>query len=207
MVWVPGLFRIWKIGTASGVRDLANGRSSNLILHIMMKEMKPYYFEHPQYGKMRVMMVGGKIFFNMSDLHRIFDKTPKELFEIVADTEGELRNFHIVMEPKKVEDFRTFFLDMEMMTSNRRKRNVAVDYNFCDEVMVADMVNPQKRGDKLIAKWLLGFIKNSLNNKMFVYCYCADGVFLLSDNSEVMPADVRFNGRVLTRFLINNISF
>lgn len=66
-----------------------------------MKEMKPYYFEHPQYGKMRVMMVGGKIFFNMSDLHRIFDKTPKELFEIVADTEGELRNFHIVMEPKR----------------------------------------------------------------------------------------------------------
>ena len=59
--------------------------------------MKPYYFEHPQYGKMRVMMVGGKIFFNMSDLQRVFDKTPKELFEIVADTEGELRNFHIVM--------------------------------------------------------------------------------------------------------------
>ena len=58
-----------------------------------MKEMKPYYFEHPQYGKMRVMMVG---------------------------------------------------------------------------------------------------------DKMFVYCYCADGVFLLSDNSEVMPIDVRFNGRVLT---------
>ena len=54
-----------------------------------MKEMKPYYFEHPQYGKMRVMMVGGKIFFNMSDLQRVFDKTPKELFEIVADTEGE----------------------------------------------------------------------------------------------------------------------
>ena len=34
--------------------------------------------------------------------------------------------------------------------------------------------------------------------KMFVYCYSADGVFLLSDNSEVMPTDVRFNGRVLT---------
>ena len=163
-----------------------------------MKEMKPYYFEHPQYGKMRVMMVGGKIFFNMSDLQRVFDKTPKELFEIVADTEGELRNFHIVMEPKKEVEFRTFFLDMEMMTSSRRKKNVAVDYNFCDEVMVVDMVNPQKRGDKLIAKWLLGFIKNSLNNKMFVYCYCADGVFLLSDNSEVIPIDVRFNGRVLT---------
>ena len=51
---------------------------------------------------------------------------------------------------------------------------------------------------------MLGFIKNSLNNKMFVYCYSADGVFLLSDNSEVMPTDVRFNGRVLT---INDQNF
>ena len=55
-----------------------------------------------------------------------------------------------------------------------------------------------KRGDKLIAKWLLGFIKDSLNNKMFVHCYCASGVFLLSDNTEVTPIDVRFNGRILT---------
>ena len=148
-----------------------------------MNVIKPYYFEHPQYGKMRVLTAGGKLFFNMSDLQRVFDKTPEELYQIVADSEGE---------------FRTFFLDLEMMTSNRRKKNVAVDYNFCDEVMVTDMVNPQKRGDKLIAKWLLGFIKDSLNNKMFIHCYCASGVFLLSDNSEVTPIDVRFNGRILT---------
>ena len=50
--------------------------------------MKPYYFEHPQYGKMRVMMVGGKIFFNMSDLQRVSDKTPKELFEILPYRDG-----------------------------------------------------------------------------------------------------------------------
>lgn len=163
-----------------------------------MNVIKPYYFEHPQYGKMRVLTAGGKLFFNMSDLQRVFDKTPEDLYQIVADSEGEVRNFNIVMEPKKEVEFRTFFLDLEMMTSNRRKKNVAVDYNFCDEVMVTDMVNPQKCGDKLIAKWLLGFIKDSLNNKMFVHCYCASGVFLLSDNSEVTPIDVRFNGRILT---------
>ena len=115
-----------------------------------MNVIKPYYFEHPQYGKMRVLTVGGKTFFCMSDLQRVFDKTPEDLYQIVADSEGEVRNFHIVMEPKKEVEFRTFFLDLEMMTSNRRKKNVAVDYNFCEEVMVTDMVNPQKRGDKLI---------------------------------------------------------
>ncbi len=44
----------------------------------------------------------------------------------------------------------------KMMVSAIERKNVSVDYNFCDEVMVTDMVNPQKRGDKLIAKWLLG---------------------------------------------------
>ena len=96
-----------------------------------MKVIKPYYFEHPQYGKMRVLTAGGKTF-------------------------------------------------------------------FCDEVMVTDMVNPQKRGDKLVAKWLLDFIKCRLKDKMYVHCYAADGVYLLSDNSEVDPIDVRFNGRILT---------
>ena len=147
---------------------------------------------------MRVLTAGGKTFCCMSDLQRVLDKTPEELYQIVADSEGEVRNFNIVMAPKGATDCKTFFRDVEMMVSCHRKKNVAVDYNFCDEVMVTDMVNPQKRGDKLIAKWLLGFIKDSLNNKMFVHCYCASGVFLLSDNTEVTPIDVRFNGRILT---------
>ena len=46
-----------------------------------MNVIKPYYFEHPQYGKMRVLTAGGKTV-------------------------------------------------------------------FCDEVMVTDMVNPQKRGEQ-----------------------------------------------------------
>lgn len=102
------------------------------------------------------------------------------------------------MAPKGATDRKTFFRDAEMMVSCHRKKNVSVDYNFCDEVMVTDMVNPQKRGDKLVAKWLLDFIKCRLKDKMYVHCYAADGVYLLSDNSEVAPIDVRFNGRILT---------
>ncbi len=126
---------------------------------------------------MRVLTAGGKVFFNMSDLQRVFDKTPEDLYQIVADSEGEVRNFNIVMAPKGATDCKTFFLDVEMMVSCQRKKNVAVDYNFCDEVMVTDMVNPQKRGDKLVAKWLLDFIKSRLKNKMYVHCYAADGVY------------------------------
>lgn len=163
-----------------------------------MNVIKSYYFEHPQYGKMRVLTAGGKTFFCMRDLQRVFDKTPEDLYQIVADSEGEVRNFNIVMAPKGATDCKTFFRDAEMMVSCHRKKNVSVDYNFCDEVMVIDMVNPQKRGDKLVAKWLLDFIKCRLKDKMYVHCYAADGVYLLSDNSEVTPIDVRFNGRILT---------
>ena len=27
-----------------------------------MKAMKPFYFTHPQYGKLRVVVIGGKIY-------------------------------------------------------------------------------------------------------------------------------------------------
>lgn len=54
-----------------------------------MNVIKPYYFEHPQYGKMRVLTAGGKTFFCMSDLQRVFDKTPEDLYQIVADSEGK----------------------------------------------------------------------------------------------------------------------
>ena len=28
-----------------------------------MKAMKPFYFVHPQYGKLRVVVIGGKIYY------------------------------------------------------------------------------------------------------------------------------------------------
>ena len=37
-----------------------------------MKAMKPFYFTHPQYGKLRVVVMDGKIYYCLMDVKNIF---------------------------------------------------------------------------------------------------------------------------------------
>ena len=53
-----------------------------------MKAMKPFYFTHPQYGKLRVVMIGGKIYYCLMDVKNIFKKSVQKLYETIADSEG-----------------------------------------------------------------------------------------------------------------------
>lgn len=59
--------------------------------------MKPFYFAHPQYGKLRVVVIGGKIYYCLMDVKNIFKKSVQKLYETIADSEGELKNLNIVM--------------------------------------------------------------------------------------------------------------
>lgn len=56
-----------------------------------MKAMKPFYFVHPQYGKLRVVVIGGKIYYCLMDVKNIFKKSVQKLYETIADSEGELK--------------------------------------------------------------------------------------------------------------------
>lgn len=62
-----------------------------------MKAMKPFYFTHPQYGKLRVVVMDGKIYYCLMDVKNIFKKSVQKLYETIADSEGELKNLNIVM--------------------------------------------------------------------------------------------------------------
>ena len=46
-----------------------------------MKELIPYIFEHPQYGKLRVVVEEDRIYFDLFDVKKIFVKTAQQLFE------------------------------------------------------------------------------------------------------------------------------
>lgn len=59
--------------------------------------MKPFYFTHPQYGKLRVVVIGGKIYYCLMDVKNIFKKSVQKLYETIADSEGELKNLNIMM--------------------------------------------------------------------------------------------------------------
>ena len=53
-----------------------------------MKAMKPFYFAHPQYGKLRVVVIDGKIYYCLMDVKNIFKKSVQKLYETIADSEG-----------------------------------------------------------------------------------------------------------------------
>lgn len=49
------------------------------------------YFEHPQYGKLRVVVEEDRIYYDLFDVKKIFVKTAQQLYQVIADSEGELK--------------------------------------------------------------------------------------------------------------------
>ena len=130
-----------------------------------MKELIPYIFEHPQYGKLRVVVEEDRIYFDLFDVKKIFVKTAQQLFEVIADSEGELKNFNVVMKPAKKNQHNLFYSDDIMgVETAGRKKNVAADFNFCDETVVVDLMNAEYAKEKLAVKCVLSFLKNNLKD-------------------------------------------
>lgn len=53
-----------------------------------MKAMKPFYFTHPQYGKLRVVVIDGKIYYCLMDVKNIFKKSVQKLYEQLLTRRG-----------------------------------------------------------------------------------------------------------------------
>ena len=114
-----------------------------------MKELIPYIFEHPQYGKLRVVVEEDRIYFDLFDVKKIFVKTAQQLYETIADSEGELKNFNVVMKPAKKNQHNLFYSDDIMgVETAGRKKNVAADFNFCD---LSEITSASFHGDLRIA--------------------------------------------------------
>ena len=106
-----------------------------------MKAMKPFYFTHPQYGKLRVVVIGGKIYYCLMDVKNIFKKSVQKLYETIADSEGELKNLNIVMMKDMKIKYNLFFENQEMGKEEAEAENVNADINFCDEQLVKHLVD------------------------------------------------------------------
>ena len=55
-----------------------------------MKAMKPFYFAHPQYGKLRVVVIDGIIYYCLMDVKNIFKKSVQKLYETIADVNADI---------------------------------------------------------------------------------------------------------------------
>ena len=156
-----------------------------------MEELIPYIFEHPQYGKLRVVVEEGRVYYDLFDVKEIFVKTAQQLFEVIADSEGELKNFNVVMKPAKKNQHNLFYSDDAMgVEAAGRKKNVAANFNFCDEKLVADMVDAECATEKLAAKWVLGYVKKCVNDPVMSMTHAAQGVVMISDNTILEPINI-----------------
>ncbi|RHH75202.1 spore coat protein, partial [Segatella copri] len=116
-----------------------------------MKAMKPFYFVHPQYGKLRVVVIGGKIYYCLMDVKNIFKKSVQKLYETIADSEGELKNLNIMMMKDMKIKYNLFFENQEMGKEEAEAENVNADLNFCDEQLVKDLVDRRVAAEKIAA--------------------------------------------------------
>lgn len=171
-----------------------------------MKELIPYIFEHPQYGKLRVVVEEDRIYFDLFDVKEIFLKKPLQLYQVIADSEGELKNFNVVMKPAKKNLHNLFYSDDIMgVEAAGRKKNVAADFNFCDEKVVADLMDAECATEKLAAKWVLGFVKKNLKDPAMSFIHEAKGVAMISDNTILEPINIYMD--VNDRLIINDQIF
>ena len=171
-----------------------------------MKELIPYIFEHPQYGKLRVVVEEDRIYFDLFDVKTIFLKGAQQLYQVIADSEGELKNFNVVMKPAKKNQHNLFYSDDIMgVEAAGRKKNVAADFNFCDETVVVDLMDAEYAKEKLAAKWVLGFVKKNLMDPTMSFIHEAQGVAMISDNTILEPINIYMD--VAGRLIINDQIF
>lgn len=149
--------------------------------------MKPYVFKHPVYGPLRVVVMDGVVYYDLDDVSSILKKSPNDLYKAIALSDGELKNFNIVMLPHDKQNTKPFFDNEEMGVARKRKKTVAVDRNFCDGQLVADLVSPDNFYERLAFKWMVGYVKKLLVIPEMLAQHEAQEVEALSDNSIKSP--------------------
>ncbi|RHN84639.1 hypothetical protein DW657_16805 [Prevotella sp. AM23-5] len=159
--------------------------------------MKPYVFKHPDYGWLRVLVVDGIPYYCILDVRFIFDKGPKKLYKAIALSTGEVRSFKIVVKPHNKENHNPFFNGKEIGVSRKRKKDITVDYNFCDEQLIADLLNQNNPDESLGFKWITGFVKRVLAHPEVRVLYDAQEAEVVADNSISQPNSIVLSDNTL----------
>ena len=159
----------------------------NTYMNMDKNNMKPYVFKHPVYGPLRVVVMDGVVYYDLDDVSSILKKSPNDLYKAIALSDGELKNFNIVMLPHDKQNTKPFFDNEEMGVARKRKKTVAVNRNFFDGQLVADLVSPDNFYERLAFKWMVGYVKKLLVIPEMLAQHEAQEVEALSDNSIKSP--------------------
>lgn len=124
-------------------------------------EVKAYVSSHPSYRRLRVVKTEEGIFYNLKDIMHLYEKEESQIFEVIADSEGQIAGFYMNLAPEEKGEL-NFVTDRELGYSGKRKKNVRTTQYFIDEVMLHDLETNLTTELKLVRKWIHGFVEKVL---------------------------------------------
>lgn len=166
-----------------------------------------FSFVHPQYGRLRVISSSEGLFYYLRDVIRIYGKSGKQVFETLADSNGRIAQFMIVMAPYDKKLVRSNFLtDKEMGWRARGKKNKSACEFFIDWETLADLELQLDVDGKWGKRWIHEFVEPVLTDVHLAEQHRGLGVVDISFLPPTLdPINVRYNEYL--GFAINNCSF
>ena len=159
---------------------------------LKMMEVKAYVFKHPSYRRLRVVKTEEGIFYNLKDAMCLYEKSASEVFQMIADSEGQIVGFKMNLAPEEKGEL-NFVTDRELGYVGKRKKNVHTTQYFIDEVMLDDLETELNIEQKLIKKWIHGFVEKVLAKYDLAELNRGKGVLSIERIPELQePLDIAF---------------
>ncbi len=102
-----------------------------------------------------------------------------------------------MVKPHNKKNHNPFFNCKEIGVSRKRKKDITVDYNFCDEQLIADLLNQNNPDESLGFKWITGFVKRVLAHPEVRVLYDAQEAEVVADNSISQPNSIVLSDNTL----------
>ena len=158
-------------------------------------EGQAFDFIHPQYGKLRIIRTVDGNFYFLRDVMRIYDKSGKEVFETLADSNGRIAQFLIVMAPCEKSQKRPLFLtDEEMGWGTRRQKNKNTDEIFVDEETLRDLEQQLYADGKWGKRWIHEFVEPIIADTQLAEQYRSLGIVdICCPPPTLEPIDISYS--------------
>lgn len=167
--------------------------------HILRKmKREAFIFFHCSYGILRVIKIEDKLYYSLADIIRLFQLTPLETFNAIADSAGEVKLFYVDGKIVKADSVFKF-----CRIKKKRGTQIEVPYyyserlSFVDELLMKDLQVKQISEMKFVYKWADGFIKKILQNTETHFLYGDRNVENIEEEDYDIPLNVRLTKRGL----------
>lgn len=156
-----------------------------------------FEFWHSQYEDLRIVELRGKQYYCLHDVARIFDKSAASLFNTIANSEGEVKEFFLTVGNGCV------FSDGEVAPV-KVEGNDTVDIwvAFVDETLLKDIEANPTNAQRLASKWIHGYVQKLLDVTRMAENFECKGVFECYDTDFAKAVDIRLTDEGL---IINEV--